>query len=405
MLDLRRVSTGGLAALLLLVAGCDEPSGPRAYTRTRVASRASAEVKPGASLEARFRMAAPAAGHAGGPAQPSAPAPPQQLPFAWEVPAGWTEQPPTSMRLVNLQAGHPEAECYLTFLGGAGGGLVANVNRWRQQMALPALPDEAIEALPRREVLGKPGVLVELEGAFSGMGGPVREGWAMVGVILAASNGTLFVKMTGPAEVVAEQRPRLEAFLESLRIRQDVIDEAGAPPSGDDAPPPASGGADSGAALPPGHPAVGPSAGASGEGELGFDLPSGWRRVPDPAGSMRALTFALDAAPEAECYVGALRGPVAGAEQTLASWRRQFGDAEPARAEVGDAVLGQPATWVELAGTYGDLRGGTHADWMLLGAIVAQGEETLFVKLVGPRVAIEGERERFASLCTSLRLP
>lgn len=397
-------SLGACALLALLsLAGCDDDGAPRAYTRSRVSRRATAEVVPGAGPEQRF-------GASGAPkAQPApAAAPAQQLPFEWAVPEGWTQRAPTSMRLINLEAGHPDAECYLTFLASSGGGLEPNVNRWRKQMGLPPLAPGAAEQLPVRQVLGKPGVLVELEGAFSGMGGGEgRPNWTMLGVILASPQGTLFVKMTGPSEVVARERPKFEAFLDSLAIRQGMVDTQPSP-----------GGAPAGGAsgpMPEGHPPVGgdPHAGhdhasgahGSGGGELGYTLPAGWRRAPDPQGSMRMLTITLDAAPEAECYVGALRGPAADVEQTLVSWSKQFGGAAPQAANPGLEILGAPPVRVELEGTYRDLRGGVHEGWRLLGMIVARPEETVFVKLAGPADAIAAERERFWQFCRSLRLP
>ncbi|HLU40356.1 MAG TPA: hypothetical protein VK081_13305, partial [Planctomycetota bacterium] len=58
----------------------------------------------------------------------------QDSSFVHELPTGWTRMAPSAMRLVNLRvAGDPRAECYLTSLPGAAGGLLDNVNRWRSQ--------------------------------------------------------------------------------------------------------------------------------------------------------------------------------------------------------------------------------------------------------------------------------
>ena len=52
------------------------------------------------------------------------------------------------MRLVNLRpAGDPSAECSLVVLGGDGGGLTANVNRWGDQMGLGPLSEEEVERM------------------------------------------------------------------------------------------------------------------------------------------------------------------------------------------------------------------------------------------------------------------
>ena len=85
-------------------------------------------------------------------------------PIAWTTPAGWTELPPTAMRTANFHpGGDPHADCYLTLLNGDGGGLGANVNRWRAQLSLPALSPSEIDALPRRTFVGGDAVFVFVE--------------------------------------------------------------------------------------------------------------------------------------------------------------------------------------------------------------------------------------------------
>jgi hypothetical protein len=56
----------------------------------------------------------------------------------FKAPEGWTAVAPTAMRNVNFQAGNPALECYVTMLAGDGGGALPNVNRWREQVGLPA---------------------------------------------------------------------------------------------------------------------------------------------------------------------------------------------------------------------------------------------------------------------------
>ena len=138
--------------------------------------------------------------------------------YAWETPEGWKELPPSSLRLANLQVGgNPEAECYFTVLPGDGGGVAANVNRWRKQMGLEPLPPEEVEALPRRELLGEEAVLVDMEGAYGGMrGAEQKAGFRLLGLVSVHDGKAFFVKMVGPAEVVAAQQEGFETFYRSL---------------------------------------------------------------------------------------------------------------------------------------------------------------------------------------------
>ena len=106
----------------------------------RIVSAASRPVRTGLSTAQRFGAPAPEA---------------QGSPLSWTLPPGWQELQASGMRLANLRpAGHPDAECTLVILGGDGGGLEANVNRWRrEQMGLePLAPGAAVGIWATRAV-------------------------------------------------------------------------------------------------------------------------------------------------------------------------------------------------------------------------------------------------------------
>lgn len=136
----------------------------------------------------------------------------------WELPAGWKKLPLSSMREVNLQvAGDPRAECYLTTLGAAAGGVEANVNRWRSQLSLPPLSTEQIAALPRVPWLGGQAVSADFEGTFTGMSGePPKAGWRIVGLVLVGPDQSRFLKMVGPADVIARESAAFRGFADSF---------------------------------------------------------------------------------------------------------------------------------------------------------------------------------------------
>jgi hypothetical protein len=122
------------------------------------------------------------------------------------------------MRLVTfVPAAAPGTTVHVTVLSGRAGGLRANVERWYREMGLSPPTEEALAALPRAAALGAEGVLVALEGAFSGPGSAApREGWGLLGLVLERAQGSVFVKMTGPAEEVRAERARFLAFCASL---------------------------------------------------------------------------------------------------------------------------------------------------------------------------------------------
>ena len=143
------------------------------------------------------------------------------MPFTWTTPEGWTRETGRAMRDLSFKFGEDgEGECYLSRLPGAGGGLLANVNRWRTQMGQDDLSEEQIAELPTRALFGLQGTFVDVTGDFSGMGAAeAKKDYRLLGVILTSEAGAVFVKLTGPATLVAEQEANFDAFCASLQPR------------------------------------------------------------------------------------------------------------------------------------------------------------------------------------------
>lgn len=137
--------------------------------------------------------------------------------FAFERPGGWEWIVPSGgMRKAQLAVrGEGDGVADVTFFHfgpGQGGGVAANVSRWFGQFQ-NATTDERRENIGRTEV-----VFVEAEGTFfSGMpGGPTTpmEGYGLSGAILVdEENGDIFVKMTGPEEIVAGARETFDSMV------------------------------------------------------------------------------------------------------------------------------------------------------------------------------------------------
>lgn len=138
--------------------------------------------------------------------------------FTWELPEGWSQGPDSSMRLATfLIQSDPLAECAVSTLYGDGGGLEANVNRWRAQLGQPPLTAEEIAALPRWPVLGTEAVVVEAAGPYASMGGGEIDDALLLGVVCPMEGRTFFVKMTGTRAALEAERERFRAFCLSLR--------------------------------------------------------------------------------------------------------------------------------------------------------------------------------------------
>ncbi len=155
----------------------------------------------------------PASDAVGATAEGAAPAE-----IAWVAPEGWQRMPDRPMRLATFSLG-PDAtmECVVSLWDGRMGGEAANVNLWRSQFGADPLDDAAAAALPRIDMLGTTGVLVEL---MPDDGGEALGGPALIGAICVLPEFSVFVKMTGDAREVASQREALIAFCGSMRVKE-----------------------------------------------------------------------------------------------------------------------------------------------------------------------------------------
>ncbi len=323
--------------------------------------------------------------------------------FAWDLPPGWTPLETSAMRNANFRvAGDEKAECYLSILGGEAGGLTSNVNRWRSQVALPPLSDAEIAALPRATLLGRQGVLVDFVGTWKGMGGTSNEaGWRLTGILDVSPEGSAFLKMTGPDAKIAAEKEHFLALAKSLRPggapsdpHAEMGGAASAAPGGDPHAgipgAPSIGGDMSGQAMPGAMPAAGDQQG------LHWKAPAGWKQAAEkPA---RVVTF--NPAEGVECYVTVLGGDGGGLEANLNRWRGQMGCADLAASEFQELphipILGSDGRLIAIDGA------GDKAGKQMLGAVALVGGRSVFVKMTGPKDAVQKEREHFTAFAQSL---
>lgn len=358
-----------LALSVALASGCDRSGDTVAITHTRTATVPVHPAKLDATSEERFGGGRGGHEHGHGSEAATPPA------IACEAPPGWKEKPDHSgMRLASYAVpGDPDADCGVTLLP-SGGGVEANVNRWRKQMGLPDASPEEIAKLPKRQLLAGDALLVELEGSYSGMGGAPKPGYKLLGAVRPVPPAILFVKMVGPKAVIEAERGGFEALLRSIRTAKPLADPGGAKeaPEG---------------------------------GSFKWDVPQGWT-LADPR-SMRLVSFNVGPSGETECYVVVLGGDGGGLLPNANRWRGQLGappldDAALAKLPRVRA-LGQDLPLIDAAGDYTDMRGQKHTGYALLGVVCRAGDSTLFVKMTGQAAEVRAERDRFVAFVGSLR--
>lgn len=373
-------ATALLALLALAVAGCHESSGPRKITQSREISVQPGESWVGATNKERFPDMMARSGPRAGAGEDEG-----EISFDWSMPEGWSQLPTRNMHLLDMKAGpDPEVECSLSV---AGGSVLDNVNRWRGQFGQPAIDAAAIEKLPRQMLLERDALRVEIEGAFAGMGaaksGAPKAGFKLIGLIAGTDDQQVFVKMTGPKAAVEQQAAALDQFAGSLRVKQDAATaHDGASPHGS-----------SGPGGPP----------DSGDPADGFDFatPTGWTK--QKSDTMRLVNLRPADDPSMDCYLAIAKG---GVLMNVNRWRGQFG--QPAIDEAGLVKLptlplfGFPAVRVEVEGDFTTMGGEKREGFALLGLVAEASGQQIFVKMTGPKEAVERERGGFVAFATSL---
>ena len=198
-----RVNAGTWAAALAVVLG-GSACGRDDVTHFRVPK----EPQPAASV-----ASSPTPDGSPAPAAADVPAPRNGGGLHWTLPKGWTEGAGGAMRFATLKppmGGKIDAS--VVVLPGPAGGELANVNRWRGQIGLPAL-DEAGLAKARKVLKTKAGPLKVYD--FTSDATPRSR---LVAGLTEAAGETWFVKMTGDAEAVGAARNDFMQLLGSLRF-------------------------------------------------------------------------------------------------------------------------------------------------------------------------------------------
>jgi hypothetical protein len=134
-------------------------------------------------------------------------------------PASWVRAADRPLRLLTLHAGPGgRVECSLSVLGGDGGGIRANFDRWRGQLGQGPLSDAEFAALEPWPMLGREGRRIEIAGDYRGMGSEAVSEALLLGAVCALGDRTVFVKLVGPRDLAAAERERFAAFCRSLEL-------------------------------------------------------------------------------------------------------------------------------------------------------------------------------------------
>lgn len=131
--------------------------------------------------------------------------------LSWTVPDGWQPKEARAPRLATFLVPGPggDADFSVTAFPGDVGGVVANVNRWRQQLGLGPASAQEIQAdlQPVPTGLGD-ALLVRIDGSGS----------STLAAILPQPGRTVFFRLNGPTETIAAAHSSVLTLLSSLKM-------------------------------------------------------------------------------------------------------------------------------------------------------------------------------------------
>lgn len=131
----------------------------------------------------------------------------------WEAPFHWQAQDLGTLRKGSwlVKEGGAKVDISVLAFPGETGGLLANVNRWAQQIDLPPIAAESLEdCVQPYKVSGKSAQYVSLVNLKSHL--------STLGVIVPAGEVFWFFKMTGDLALVHKEQEAFNHFLETVQF-------------------------------------------------------------------------------------------------------------------------------------------------------------------------------------------
>lgn len=181
------------AALVIMIAGCD---------------RSDQQIKVYRLVKAPLESA---------PGEQKLPLTASTPQIKWELPEGWAEGVPSTMRYASFAATQENGEkvdiSVVTFPGDGGNDL-DNINRWRQQIGLAA-----VDARELNSVIA-PFQSNQINFSTADMIGPDSRTLA---AWVRREGRSWFFKLTGPKDAVEKQKPNFVRFLQSIRFEENAV--------------------------------------------------------------------------------------------------------------------------------------------------------------------------------------
>jgi hypothetical protein len=298
---------------------------------------------------------------------PSA-APEAPAPIHWTIPAGWTQLPGSAMRYASfaVSADHPDLQLTVVPLGGAGGSLLSNINRWEGQIGLaPSSEDDLKKLVTRIDVAGTPVDLFDRTGPETADHVPPKR---ILAAIAAHEDRTWFLKLAGASDLVQGQKANFDSFVQSIRFGGQETTSTPAPEM---------------------------------TGPIMYTAPDGWQQESvTQASAFRVVAFTISSGTDtAEAVVTHVVKDSGTMLDNINRWRGQV-DLQPV-ADVG-AVPAEKRTLKAGDATFWDFDNADAGHRMFL-CMITHGGQWWFFKLGGSSALVASQKSNFDSFVASIQ--
>jgi hypothetical protein len=137
--------------------------------------------------------------------------------LTYDAPEGWEKlSDPGQLRIAafRVQKEGEVADVGIAAFPGMAGGLLRNINRWRDKVKLGPIDADQLEKVCQQfQVAGQPALYVDFVGPENDQG---RE--RLLGIIAAFGGYSWFFTMKGPPDLVGQQKATFKTFVQSVKF-------------------------------------------------------------------------------------------------------------------------------------------------------------------------------------------
>jgi hypothetical protein len=149
-----------------------------------------------------------------------------------QVPASWKQKDGAGMRVMQFtipkeKGDEHDGEFIVFFFGkGGGGGVDANITRWKGMITPPAGKKiDDIAKIDKAKIGEIPVTILDMQGEYTHKtrpfdpndAGEKRENYRMIGIIIESPNGPFFVRVTGPAKTIEANKKAIDSWIKNMK--------------------------------------------------------------------------------------------------------------------------------------------------------------------------------------------